>query len=288
MKRTIVFILSTNYAGSHYLSLLLGSNSHAIHAGEILRFKNPHVRKQPCSICGDFKRCPVFQGIEPGNVNTIHETIFANAGPNVELLIDNSKKAEWASLFLNNPKFAKKFIHLIRDPRALVRRWALSYNTPAKALRQRIRVARKWPGRRTAILLAKQRMVYLSKWLLQNQEITDFLKRNQLESHLLTYHDLARNTVSELEHIHDWLGLKFESQQLEYWNFEHHGSQKAEYEWVKQGKTSYFDTRWKEFLTETEQRAIASDPLVNRYLKSLGLRIAQDGLTRSSVNLEPV
>src|SRR2546428_11097791 len=46
LKRTIIYILSTNYAGSHYLSLLLGSNSRSIHLGEIKRLRDARMHER--------------------------------------------------------------------------------------------------------------------------------------------------------------------------------------------------------------------------------------------------
>src|SRR5262245_25974463 len=105
MTPRVVFILSTNYAGSHFLSLLLGSNTKARHLGELHRFTHRIPRKRPCYLCDDFRECPVFKGIEPGATKHIHSTIFKNVGPHVEVLLDNSKKTAWARKFLRAKEF---------------------------------------------------------------------------------------------------------------------------------------------------------------------------------------
>jgi hypothetical protein len=62
---------------------------------------------------------------------------------------------------------------------------------------------------------------------------------------LVTYRDLALDPAMEIRRLMQWIGLEYEPTQLEYWNFEHFGTQKRAYEWVKEKKTKLFDTRWK-------------------------------------------
>jgi hypothetical protein len=279
-NKKVLFILSTNYAGSHYLSLLVGSHSRATHIGEIHRFRNEQIHKEPCFSCGDYRKCPVFRGIEPGRIHDIHETVFRNLRPEIDLLVDNSKKSSWAANFIGHAAFESRLIHLIRDPRALIRRWDMGYDTPGKRWHQRQKLLRRMPGRAISILTARPRLLYVYKWLEQNRRFTDFLGRNRLEHQLMTYRDLATNTAAEVEGLMKWLGLKFEPGQIEYWNFEHHGTQKSEYEWIKQKKGSYFDTRWKSYLTEQEQLQIIEHPLVQRYLAELNICANDEGLTK--------
>jgi ABC-type Fe3+ transport system substrate-binding protein len=75
------------------------------------------------------------------------------------------------------------------------------------------------------------------------------------------------------------MGVDYEPAQIEYWNAEHHGTQKTRYDWVKEQKVQYIDLRWKEFLTPETQKRIAGDPLVNSYLAEQGLQLTADGLT---------
>jgi hypothetical protein len=280
MTKSVLFILSTNYAGSHYLSLLVGSHSKAAHIGEIHRFRDERIRKEPCYRCGDYRRCPVFRGVEPGRIQNVHEIVFGNVGPGINVLVDNSKKTEWAQHFLETEKFVKRFVHLVRDPRALVRRWDLNYDLPKKRWRQRWKLARRWPAKALSILRASPRMLYVYKWLDQNRTITSYLRQNRLEYMLTTYRDLATNTTGELNKLMGWLGLEFQPTQIEYWNFEHHGTEKPEYQWIKEKKRSYFDTRWSSYLSAQEQHEIAHHPLVQEYLKQIGLGIDDEGLRR--------
>jgi hypothetical protein len=98
---------------------------------------------------------------------------------------------------------------------------------------------------------------------------------------VVTYRDLAVNPAAEIRRLMEWLGLSYEPAQLEYWNFEHVGTQKREYEWVKEKKTTFIDLRWQSELPADVQQTIPKDRLIGEYLTSLGLKFAGNGLTRN-------
>lgn len=278
MKKTVVFILSTPYAGSHFCSLLLGSNSKAMHLGEIkiLRKGSPDPKQRECY----FKLGDALQDIGPDNIDELYDLIFSRVDPHIEALIDTSKRIDgWADRFLDNNQYHRKYLHLIRDPRALVRRWSQS-STFNKRLSLRWRLIRTYPDMTGAALTAGKTMLYFQNWLMQNRRITDFIRRHQLDSCTVTYRDLALNTAAEVERLMQWIGLPFEPAQLEYWNFDHLGTQKRNYEWVKEKKTQHFDTRWKTELPAPLQTQIAGNRALNSYLTQIGVSLVDDGLTR--------
>jgi hypothetical protein len=286
--RTITTILSTNYTGSHFLSLMLGSHSQCLHVGEIRHRRREHASDEGrrwCNICADPEQCPLYRNVTPENIGQAYNRIFQNFmddGKPVQFLIDASKKVSWARRFLTASPYRLKYIHLIRDPRALVRRWRVSYETEHAKNRERWRGFVKNPSRVWCWLRGSENQVFTAKWLYQNRQITNFLKRHRLDSLIVTYHDLAKQPEIELKRICDWLSIAFEPAQIEYWNFEHHGTQKKQYEWIKQEKTSYFDTRWRDFLTPAEQEEIQTDKEIRKYLEQLNLTLNEDGLTRNS------
>lgn len=289
MKKTIVYILSTPYSGSHFLSLMLGSNSRAMHIGEVNQLSRADLaaRRPSCHICGE-KPCPVLSGIHPGNIDQVYDIIFGRIDPAIDVLVDNSKPARgWADRFLGDDRYARKYIHLIRDPRALIRRWSMK-NTPSKQRKDRWKtmwkLVRSHPTLATPKLFSDQTFVYLYQWLVQNERITRMIRRHRFDATVVTYRDLARETPKELKRLTGWAGLTYEPAQLEYWNFQHHGSQKPEYEWVKEAKvTKHFDTRWKSFLKPEVAEQIATHPAVNKYLSSLGIVFNDEGLTRTAL-----
>lgn len=283
MRQTVAYILSTNYAGSHYLSLLLGSNSRARHIGEVCQLRRP-VGQENLREC-ELRRGTVLADIGPDNIDRIYDIIFsrfAQSNPPIEVLVDTSKRIEgWADRFVGTDRHQLKFIHLIRDPRALVRRFSLR-STFYKQLRQRWKMFRAFPGSHPSLLFAPEPYVWLHVWLRQNQAITRFTREHRLDTALVTYRDLALHTGREVERLMTWLGLTYEPGQLEYWNFDHIGTQKKGYEWVKEQKTTYFDLRWQKELPAAIQQGIARHPLVTAYLADLGLHMTDDGLTRDA------
>ena len=135
MKRKLVFILSSNYSGSHYLSLLLGSHSKAMHLGET---KNLIKEGVNCYKCGVLNGCHLFKGIQELTTDDLYPTLFNRAGEPINLLFDTSKKIEWAIKFIKNQAdYEIKVIHLVRDPRALMRRWKNKYTSLLSQLNQR-------------------------------------------------------------------------------------------------------------------------------------------------------
>ena len=277
MRKTVLFILSTPYAGSHYLSLMLGSHSQALHLGEMKRVclaeNRPESRE--CT----FHRGNILEGLGAKDTPHVYETIFARAEPQVQLLVDNTKRVRWAERFLTNPAYDRKFVHLIRDPRAIIRRYRMGSHF-RKQLRERWKLFRKLPEVRAAIFFQRSDLVWLYAWLRQNQEITRFLTERRLEHIVVTYRDLARDPAAEIRRIMEWAGLPFELPQLEYWNFEHVGTEKRGYEWVKEKKVTFIDLRWQSDLPAEIRERVRRDRPTARYLSTLNLRMVDDGLTR--------
>ena len=290
MKKTIVYILATDFAGSHYLSLMLGSHSRVRHLGEVKRLGTRRGSRRiqwVCSACQTKGACPILGGIGPHNVDSLYDIIFSRVDPQVEVLVDNSKLIQgWVTRFMDQGKYDLKFIHLIRDPRALVRRWLLEAPGIKRGLRQVRRFARitsAHPELAGPILRGGKTVLLTYNWLEQNQRITNFLAQHQFDTHRLTYYDLCHDTPGELTRVMKWLGLDYEPGQPEYWNFEHHGSQKPSYDWNLEKKTTFFDVRWQTFLTPAVIQQISHDPFVQQYLQEIGIQFREDGLTRPPV-----
>ncbi len=285
MKKTVAHILSTPYAGSHYLSLLLGSNSRAMHLGELFHLEKGIDGENKAGLT--YRSSPVLEGIGPDNIEQAYEIIAGRIDPAISVLIDNSKKLSWSARFTDRPEFPQRYIHLIRDPRALVRRYELRSRL-RKVWRYRFKIFRRLPTLRSSIFFVPESMVWAYVWLLQNIEISNFFRDHRANWQLITYRDLAVQAGAEIERLMTWLGLAYEPGQLEYWNFDHIGTQKTNYEWVKQQKTNYFDLRWQQDLPKPTQDRIARDPHIAHYLQSLDLRMVADGLTRGRPGPSPI
>src|SRR4030095_7273635 len=158
----VVYILSTPYAGSHYLSLMLGSHSKAVHLGELNHLLKEKSGRQSKEVA--FTNEQIFEGIGPANISSLYDTIWSRLDSSPELLIDNSKKVSWAQRFVDRQDFHRKYIHLIRDPRALIRRYGLN-SSFKKVLRHRWRLFRAIPKLRGRIFLLSEPRVWSYFWL---------------------------------------------------------------------------------------------------------------------------
>lgn len=280
MNKQIVYVLSTNYAGSHFLSLQLGSHTHCASVGELHHFRRKKTRHKACYVCSSDDVCPVFSGIQSGSVRGFYDTIFGNLAAynsTISTVIDNSKKVRWARRFVDMPGYTKKYIHLIRDPRALVRRWMLSFDEPTKK-KMRFKTARRCWNHAWDILTGNEANVYIWDWLYENRQITNFIQKNNLDARLVTYHDLVFKADFVLSELMGWLGDEYDPEQKEYWKFVHHSSVKKSYMQPLSEGQQVFDQRWKTFLDGETQQQIWSHPEILSYLKELNICFDQDGL----------
>lgn len=273
MDKQIVYILSTNYAGSHFLALQLGSHSRCASIGELHHFRRKNTPHRACFVCPSDEDCPVFSNLRGTSVGNFYPTIFNNLeafDPKIATVIDNSKKVRWASRFENMPGYTQKYIHLIRDPRALVRRWAISF-TPYEKKKIRIKTARRCWRHAWDILTGDEANVYIWDWLYENRQISNFIQANSLDAKVVTYHDLVFKADQVLSDLMNWLGHDYEPAQKKYWDFVHHSSVKSSYMCPPETPQKTFDQRWKTFLTEDVQGRIFNHRSIHEYLKKIGL-----------------
>lgn len=275
-KKKIVYILSTSYAGSHFLSQLLGGHSKALHLGELAVLTREKFEGDIARECR-LERGSVLQGLDSRNAAQFYDVISSRIDPGIELLVDASKKLDWAARFLDNTTYERKYIHLIRDPRALVNRRLADGGTPRERRRLRFRVSRRYPSLMLSIWFAPEADLWAHWWLFQNRRITQFLRENHLDSTVVTYRDVAVNRETEIPRLMSWLGMAFERSQLEFWNKEFIGTLKRKYEGF-QGE--YFDARWKTALAPEVQNRITRIRQIRRYLEDLNIQFSDDGLIR--------
>ena len=281
MKRTVVFILSTNYAGSNLLSLMLGSHSRILKIGEVKRLRRDNKTLRPCPLCHPDRECGLTAGITPANIQDVHKIIFSRF-EDASVLIDNSKKTWWADRYIGKePGFDYKVIHLIRDPRALVRRWVNLYTTPDLRARQRWRVIRRKPALLPWALTRSPELLYGYKWLTMNEQITRFIEQRNLDHRVITYHDLVTNAQAQLRELTGWLGLNYEEQQDEFWSVPQHGGGKSER--IVASKGLNLDLRWQNEVSPEAQNRIGNDSHIGKYLDRLGVEFTPSGLTKMNV-----
>lgn len=217
-----------------------------------------------CSLCDDRKAtCPLFHDSAARTPRDIYPALFERTGKSV--LIDNSKRLKWMTQHLNDDSFDKKYIHVVRDPRGVM-------------------LSRKTRGRTTK----------LSHWPKQNRRFYAALAAPGRDSRLVLYNDLATRREQTLQELTQWLGLTYESDQLEYWRVEHHGSGRnsaaaaflqdagtedsAFYE--EKAREHFHDLRWRSQLDREIQDAIAKSDAVRLLLADMGLLLTETGLER--------
>ena len=284
MKKKLIFILSSNYSGSHFLSLMLGSHSQGMHLGEL---KNVYKMGgfDRCYVCQSGAECELFHGIGKHEIKDLYGFLYTRVGDETNFLVDASKKPRWFKEFVNLNDYDIYLIHLVRDPRALARRWLMRFSEKKTGLRERIKQIRKNPVKAAQLLLGDSLTVCLYKWISQNRDIVSFIEESGFPYKRVTYKELATDTDQTLESIFDWVGLKYEKEQKDYWNFPHHGSQKADYQWInKQGGGTYFDQRWREYLNSDQINRIESHRDLQIFLKSMAVEFSQEGLEHEGVD----
>lgn len=273
----VVFILSTNYAGSHLLLQLLAAHPCCAGVGELHNYRKFRERgSRSGNVVNDYLEHPAFAALDALPEADWHARIFERlqaTQPALTHLIDNSKRSEWAARF---EPARSRYVHLLRDPRALVSRWLDSYDTPRALAGQRRRVLRRRPwlaGRLDPV------RVYVEKWLLANRAISRFVARRAGTARV-TYRDLASSTSATLTQLMPAFGLSFETAQLDYGAAGSAlGTRKRDYQDAARDSVIALDLRWQERLGAQQRRAVETHVALARYLAELGLELADDGLT---------
>jgi len=292
MKKTILFILSSNFSGSHFLSLLLGSHSKAAHLGEVknlFKFKNKAKKtsqsdesSRQCYICDNEPECTITKNLYNLKKDNIYPTLFSRHDANITHLIDASKKTSWAKNFSTSLDYNIKYIHLVRDPRALVRKWELHYNTPSGFARQQIKQIRNTPSKALQILFKSHWQTYALKWVNQNREIHSFLTSSNLDYQTISYEELATNPATSIASIMEWLDLEFELTQLNYWKHEHHGTQKQKYNTNNNKSKNFIDLKWQQDISIIDQNKIITDKDILSLISELPFNITKNGLFKKT------
>lgn len=260
---TVVHVLCSTRSGSTWLALMLGSNSRAQYVGELNRM----FRSDPegCSLCTERSQwCPVFHDISQVKPSSVHQELLARTGKDV--LIDNSKSLSWARKTLIDSQ-DRKYIHLLRDPRAVVYSWQRRGRTKG-----------------------------LTQWIDENYEVRAFVAERGLDARVVTYNELAECTDETMRDQCAWLGMMYEPGQKSYWEFEHHGAGRNgatasflndyvasdEAFYAEHRRRSFNDLRWQTELDEATQRSIAEDARLKRFLDEFGFVLTLAGLQRAS------
>ena len=231
----LIYIVGTGNSGSTLLDLLLGSHSRIESGGEIFKFPDffslasqRAVDKQVCTCgvhvkdCGYWQR--VWQQLHLGNssinldINTQHQKAFEER--NLQLIsallalsgkavfCDSSKGLGRLKRFLKSKFFDVTIVHLVRDGRAV------SFSRQKKAARKANRSDR-WSEYQDSYFKS------LAAWKRENAKIYRRLSTDP-RYYCLKYEELVADPHGKLTEILAPIDLKFEDQQLAFWQATHH------------------------------------------------------------------
>jgi hypothetical protein len=263
---TVAFILSTRRAGSTWLNAVLGSHAPAAGLGEYFRpFESrSHVSCRLCEADGR-PECTHLNGIE--NVPIDDAFAFASRRLGKSVLIDASKLMHWAERFTQNPEIDARLIHLVRHPCGYLES-----------------EARRRPDELSATIA--------NEWVMQNQSLENFIHHTGRPTYLASYDLLADFPELYFPPLCAFLGFRYDSRALRYWEFEHHGlganganslylrgrsvkafvtGDDAYYDDLASGQTRA-DVRWKDRMSAREIEAATASPYAALMARRLAIR----------------
>ncbi|MGA3066396.1 MAG: hypothetical protein ABSF29_06060 [Tepidisphaeraceae bacterium] len=257
-RPTLVFILSENRSGSQWLAYVLGSHRGAAYLGEYRRwFTKPD--RTFCNLCAarHAPDCEILSGIRQIPRDRAFDFAFDRLGRSI--LIDSSKRLDWAAHFVNDPRYQVRIVHLLRDPRG----WFASER-------------RRTPFSASAAA---------RRWVRTNCQISEFIASRRLDATSVFYDDLAVDPEQHFSPLCDFLGFRHEPAALEYWSTDHHGpggngpalnvtgeSNSANITtgddafYLAAFRRSFYDTRWLAQLSPRDRDAIERSPMIQRLL----------------------
>jgi len=186
----VVHIFSTSYAGSTWLNLMLGAHPEAMSVGEV-----KVILRQGRAICTlHDESCPVWPQVDLSEGKNIYHELARVTGKRV-FIVNNSRK------YLSHqqdPDIESRFVHLIRDGRAVV----------ASHLRK-----------------FKERTLYRACQIWQREVRRNMRLMRRYPSNITTqlnYETLQHDTAGELQRLCDFIGIAYDPIMMRYWEVDQH------------------------------------------------------------------
>jgi len=262
----VIYIVSSEWSGSTWLSFVLGTHRRAATLGEHWRrFRG--ARDSECRTCQHkgLPHCEILHGITVAPLEEAYSLPVARFAPQgVDTLVDNSKFLDWLEELLAAgacAALAVRVIHLVRDPRG----WITS-------------ATGRQPTRDAAALLGdwKQRVI----------EQQARLATLGLPTLRLSYDLACLDSGPMLEAVSAFAGFRYGPEQLRYWDREHHamagngaaisvvpGGKGAtwdrDYYLARLGRV-FHDDRWRRRLDPAVARLVTGDPEAIRLMEEFG------------------
>ena len=275
MRHQVVYVMSTNFAGSTLLGLILGSHRDAMFLGEpsmIVRRDALGCWKHNnfCAICGNdwHQRCPVWKPSLIARIRERREPIYdllVADSPPPRFFVDSSKNLEWLEAGIRSGNVDASVIHISKA----VHRYAASVLTRGN----------------------RQRMIELIglEWARNNEAIRLVAARNGMRYLHVTYCDFVNKFDETLEQLGAFLGFDPEPAQREFWTHPHHyikgnsgtlthfDPTQIEREpglnrdlYTRNHRTIFLDEKWKDLMSHRDLHRLMSLPEVEQESRLLG------------------
>ena len=278
----VIFVLASDYSGSHLLARLLGAHERCADIGELARLRKFLARPggnragteaayATSALFAELPRRP-----ESEWHGLLRERLAAHGEP-VEVLVDNSKRVSWTRRLVAAGAVEARCVHLLRDPRALARRWRDNFRSEGTARRVRLREAGRDWRRAPAILAGPEMAVYARRWLRENAAIDAFLAEAAPSAPRLAYEELLARPRQTLAELMPRLGLAFDPGQLDARRGRSLGTRKTAWEGVVLGAP---DERWLAETTADERAAVEGVAPLRAQLAGFGFEMGARGLVR--------
>lgn len=262
----VIYIVSSEWSGSTWLSFVLGSHRRAATLGEHWRrFKGN--RDSECRTCQHrgLAHCEILHGIASAPLRDAYALPLERYAPlGVDTLIDNSKFVDWLEELRAagacDPA-AVRVIHLVRDPRGWI----------ASAMGRN-------PARDAAQLLGEWKRAVID----QQARLSGL----GLPSLPLSYDMACLDPGRILEDVSAFVGIRYGLDQLRYWEHVHHAmaGNGAAISVVPGGKGAtwdrdyylarldrvFHDDRWRRRLDPVQIGLVTGDPEAARLMEEFG------------------
>lgn len=281
----VVFVLASNYSGSHLLANVLGAHSRCADIGELGNLRKFLARpgRNRSGTEAAYAASELFSGLLAKPETRWHALLLERLGaedPAPSVLVDNSKRMDWIGRLVESGAVEARCVHLLRDPRAIARRWRDTFAAQGVSRRNRWREAkRSWRAAPT-ILSGPEMQVYAWRWLRENAAIARFLERHCPAAPRVSYEELLAAPEETLVTLMPRLGLDFEASQLDYGRAPQLGTRKAAWEAARSASSWAADERWLEETSASERAAVAGVAPLRALLAGFGYEMGVRGLQR--------
>lgn len=217
-----MFIAGLTHSGSTLLDLMLGSTGRFIGLGEVVALLRPESARKlndpdrRCSCGSLLSYCPFWSRVIEALRRTPNATtqerylllldLFHEVFGSDKVPVDSSKSFRALQVVAGLPHVEPKVIHLLRD----VRGWAVSRRDIEERAGPRIyEDLRQRVGRRAWLHYYPRRNAFARflVWYRGNRKFQKFLSRQESPPFVVSYEELALDTVNVIEKLCPFLGI---------------------------------------------------------------------------------